>query len=1121
MIAKERLDLKEPVIPRLVPQPDWCADAETPVYCLDGQWTVRNLEKPEEKERRVEVPFDTTVLRRKEDFPRHYEYLTEILLPAMAEDSRVVLKFEAVNAFAEIYVDEVYVASHKNGFLTFNVEITEQVRGKDRVSLRMVLDEESDVVSAYSHGGILHSVYLYVLPRAYVNAVYLSPIFSEDMDSCRLRVDMDVAKSSRQEDMSAVLTLTDPDGTEVNRIKAALDVKEDGYYTVNIPVEEPKLWDSEHPDMYTVEIALYSQGQKLESLCRRTGLRKLERKGNRLFVNKQEIKLKGVCRHETSALRGRATTREIIEQDVALFKEANCNYIRTSHYPPTEYFLELCDENGLYVELELALAFIARTLPYTQRDPEHTERYISHFTECLARDYNHPSIVMWSMCNESFGGYNFDLLNRYIHRKDPTRMTKFSYPMTIREEHEMPDIWSIHYSEYDTDLAMKRDNLSVGHAPGKDMPVLHDEYVHVCCYNREELRRDQSVRILWGDGIRIFWDNIWNTEGALGGAIWAGIDETDIYTGGSAQLEWGIIDVWRRKKPEFYMTRKAYSPIKVLHYQLEQATGKVVLVLENRFCHTDFKEVRLDWRCGDASGELCLPRTTPFHTTKVVFGVGEAAKGGAPVAIGFYDANGVRVDEMVVAEETSKPPLLAMEEMPGGSLEICKKEQETLVRGKNFVFSFAHKSGLLNGLWVGEKRLLTGGPMLNAPYFKLGIWYLTDSRIEKVGEQVVVTIKGGYEKTLQLTFRITVDPDGTFTTSYIIDKMEKELPGNLKLRVGMDCGGLDELGVAYLADPSMDTLSWNREVDHDSEWDYTWYPAEHISRNMGTAERFSEGNIWGERPRVCWVKDMKNDILNGRFDVDYKGTNDFRTTKERVEEAYLYSGQEQAAIGVFGGKDIEKANIRLEVLDPAEWKILDTDAGISYHGTWYQVDDVKESDHGSEMWSREKGAYAEYTFIGTGIVWYGPQDTIFGMANVYVDGVLAAEKLSQRTAGVDFSCSSVGYDKKYHIPMFSVDNLPVGEHTIRIEVSGEKAIDASDYYIAIDYLRVLNGERTEPVKLIVNQEYSFPHISWGNYRKPPIIMEEGTTGTVRMKAVCEKEPVRDKIDRVVNSQPVF
>lgn len=1167
------------VVPRLAPAPVWSGVTEEPVICLDGLWEVRDYE--DNSVRSVQVPSDMGILR-KEGFSQHYEYRREITVPKSEEGGRILLRFEGVNGFARVYVDDEYIASHENGFLTWNVEITKQVRDREKVLLKVVMDEESDQVSAYSHGGILHSVYLYVLPRAYVSAVYLSPLFDEDMDTCTLRVDMDLEQETflnTEEEAEALAAdggakrpayeaeflLEGPDGVTAVRQKVKLDNRMEGYYTFSLPVDSPRLWDAEHPAMYRLEINLYCGGERIETVRKKTGLRRLDRKGNRLFVNGREIKLRGACRHEIGPRSGRALTRELIEQDVALFKEANCNYIRTSHYPPSEYFLELCDEFGIYVEDELALAFIARSLPYTQRDPEQTRRYISHFTECLARDYNHPSVIIWSLCNESFGGYNFDLLNRFAHRMDPTRMTKFSYPMTIREEHEMPDIWSIHYSEYNTDLAKKRDNVSVGHAPGRDMPVLHDEYVHVSCYNREELRRDPAVRSFWGEGIRMFWDNIWNTEGALGGAIWAGIDETDIYDGGNTQLEWGIIDVWRRRKPEFYMTRKAYSPLKVLHSQLLVREKKVVLVVENRFCHTDLSEVRMEWKWGELAGSGYLPAAVPGKTVKALICLDESIqtqgavgtsgqdrtegdnRDSLPVQIAFYDARGSRVDEIVAADRDGCQESLLDAGCCGENADsagesegitIIRTERETLLSGKEFTMSFSRETGLLTGLWTGGKRLLTGGPVLNVPYMRLGEWYLNSFEAREEGTSALVVIQGGYRHTLEITWKIAVRPDGEFTTQYTIGRMEKSIPKQLKLRVGVDCGGLDELGAAYFADPSMDTLSWKRSVDPDREGAYSWYPQDHISRNAGTACRFSQGNVWGQQPAVSWSNDMKNDILNGYYDVEYKGTNDFRSTKENVREAYLYSGQDKAAIAVFGeamgtdwgaGEALEErsplascANVRLEVADPQEWKIIDSDQRIRYTGTWYPVEDRKESDHGTEMWSREKGACAECTFTGTGVVWYGPQDTTYGMADVYIDGRPAARRLSQRVSGVDFSCSSVGYDKKYHLPVFSVTDLPYGEHTIRIEVCGEKASDASDCYIVIDYLRILNGERTEPVKLIVNQEFSFPHLSWGNYRKPPVLMEEGTVGVVRMKAVCLQEiSIRDKIEEKMKNEAVF
>lgn len=119
---KTESDREEPVIPRLAPEPVWCAGIEKPVICLDGEWEVKDYQ--DGSIRSVSVPFDMAVLR-KSGFSRHYEYRKEIELPPMPRGSRIVLKFEGVNGFADLYVDDVYIASHQNGFLTWNAEITE------------------------------------------------------------------------------------------------------------------------------------------------------------------------------------------------------------------------------------------------------------------------------------------------------------------------------------------------------------------------------------------------------------------------------------------------------------------------------------------------------------------------------------------------------------------------------------------------------------------------------------------------------------------------------------------------------------------------------------------------------------------------------------------------------------------------------------------------------------------------------------------------------------------------------------------------------------------------------------------------------------------------------------
>ncbi|HHV12446.1 MAG TPA: hypothetical protein GXX75_19410 [Clostridiales bacterium] len=1110
-----KIRYEEPKIGQLVPRPLFCKGIAEPVRVLDGSWKIKHTAEPEkfagelplddslDTWEEIPVPSDMGAYRNKvKDFVGKYVYKKLVRLEETRTDCDYILRFEGVNGFAKIYIDGEFVMEHENAFVSWNVNITDMIKGKGQFLLTVCLDDVTDQVSSYNHGGILHSVLLYVLPKNYYTSVHTSTVFDKDYINSTLKLFFATQETSDSYRYEALLIA--PDQTVVKEIDLnSAGYLKDGYRSLEIPMENPLKWDAEHPWLYTLRLHIFDQNEKIEEIEHRFGFREISQAGNQLFVNGREVKLRGVCRHEISPLHGRCLTKELIDEDVALFKEANCNYIRTSHYPPSEYFLQRCDEEGIYVEDELALAFIARTLPYTQRDPKETRRYLTHFTEVLARDYSHPCVLIWSLCNESFGGYNFDLLNRFVHRVDPSRPTKFSYPMTMREEHEAVDIWSIHYTNLEEDLARKCDNVSVGYTPGYDKPVLHDEYAHIPCYNRTEHRRDPNIRNFWGESIKKFWDKIWNTKGALGGAIWAGIDETNSYNGGNTCLEWGIIDVWRRRKPEFYMTRKAYSPIVIPGEGAVYQDGFLFVGIENRFCHTSLSEVQVEWEYADTGGIAMGPQAEPRETGVLRLAIGQCVTSPASkLALTFYDAFHNKVDEFLLPVNELSGNELPVNELPIGEVEeegvssscgklTCKEEdREVVLEGKDFRLSFDKETGLLCDASYQGRPVLVGGPYLNVPYIRLGGWKRKNFFTELDRDNVKLTISGSYGREMEVSFHITVRPDGTIDTNYVIDRLYVKMPKQVKLRVGVDCGGLDELGIYYLAHPAMDTLQWKRK----GLW--TVYPEDHIARCEGTAKRRSEGSVFGEKPHIPWSEEMKSFILNGRYDVDYKGTNDFRSLKEHIYSAKLSGEGSGAAIeAVSDGNH----SVRLEIAEPEELVISDRDERIHYHGTWFEMEDYSGSLNNTEMWSKEAGAYAECRFTGTGAVWYGPVDTIYGMAKVYVDGELMDGAINQRVNGVDFPGSAAGYDKKYGYPLYSVTGLPFGEHTIRIEVSGEKAQDAGDYYTVIDYLRIIRREMEEPVRFIINNDYNYPHIAWGNYSKPPILIQEGYSNFASMK----------------------
>lgn len=311
---------------------------------------------------------------------------------------------------------------------------------------------------------------------------------------------------------------------------------------------------------------------------------------NKIYVNGKEIKLRGVCRHDVSRLYGRSVTKEDIYNEIKTYKEHNINHIRTSHYPASDYMLQVCDELGMYVEQENAACFKGANGFDIYNPPAD---FLNSFKEMVEYSRNHPSIIIWSIANES--GFEkskgFRDCYNYIKQTDLTRPVIFSYPHTVHSKPLPYDIYSKHYAKVTSDLGRK------------DMPILHDEFAHVPCYNIQDLEYDNSSRVFWGESIKRGWDNIFNTSGALGCDIWAAIDDVfylheknmekhqNHLKGECAGYgEWGcIFDAFKRLKPEAYLTKKAFSPIKIIGTDI--FGDEIRFDIQNRFDHTNLNEI--------------------------------------------------------------------------------------------------------------------------------------------------------------------------------------------------------------------------------------------------------------------------------------------------------------------------------------------------------------------------------------------------------------------------------------------------------------------------------------------------------------------------------------------------
>ncbi|MDD4140248.1 MAG: glycoside hydrolase family 2 TIM barrel-domain containing protein [Eubacteriales bacterium] len=1074
--------------PIVYPKPAAVAGVAAPVIDLCGTWSLAHNPQGDYwlssqtgiSWTETVVPGDLSAARKRRGTwaVDLYVYKREIQIPADFSDQRILLRFEGSYGLTRVWIDGHLAATHEDGFITWYCDITAWATPGQPCLVVIGIENYNDEVSGFNAGGLVRGLSLVALPPVHLTRLHSQTRFAANGRDASLELLLGTAGQSRAP-LSLDVTLTGPQGDEAHRGTYVLAAGSD--QTLTIQVGSVQKWDAEHPHLYRLEAHLVLNGQITEVVRQQVGFREIHRAGNRLYVNGDEVKLRGVCRHDISPHNGRTVTDDELRADVRLFKEANINYIRTSHYPPSEAFLDLCDEVGMYVEDEVGLAFIGRSLKYTEKSPAHTKRYLGFFSALVERDRSHPSVLIWSLANESFYGPNFAAINAWAHQEDPSRPTKFSYPMTMQEEDEPVDIWSVHYPNHDSDLAKKHDNVSVGFLPGRDVPVLHDECIHVPCYNRGEHRRDPAVRNFWGESIRRFWDNIWQTPGALGGAIWAGIDEVSFAAPGRI-LEWGIIDVWRRPKPEYHLTKKAYSPVHVLNEHLAApSSGLLEVPVENRFCHTNFNELTITWRCGEAQGQLRGPDLAPGHTGALKL----PRRDWQPrdrVELTWTDAYGLTIDahELTLDQEPARLPSFC-----GQAPELDITDSSIQVSGAGFHLTWNRATGQIREAVRARRVVLKGGPDLHLVGADPGPWTCISCTAEIRDNLAVITSRGRYDAAGTVTWITRVDARGLVQVRVRLDDWHLAMPQSMKIRVGIHPGGLDEWGISFLADRSADAVSWTRETSQ-SGW-----PKDHIGRSQGTAMRDNGGRdlAYTEKPVLPWSLDMKCPVLFGTHDPGLRGTQDFRSSRHHIREATLRSGPEHMLTVLSDGTH----SVRFELAPDPDAIIDDRDAAIVYRGNWHVQHDPRHLG-GTETVSFTAGDTATCQFNGTGLVWIGSADVINGLARVTVDGVVLEDRVNLRVAGPEFAGSSIGFDKKFQQLQYAVTGLEDGPHTVCIEVTGERGPEATDCVVGIDALRVLR-DQADDVRLHVIQNYNYPRLAWGNFLRPAVLIGTGSQAT--------------------------
>lgn len=383
-------------------------------------------------------------------------YVRTFSVPSDRNGDPVYLSFQGVESCFYVWLNGEFVGYSEDSFTPAEFDVTNYLKDGDNILAVKVLRwcdaswlEDQDF---WRLSGIFRDVYLYSTPKVHIYDFCVDASLDDTYQDGILTIRAEVISRDDTilpEDVTVEAVLYDG----LTPVIEPICVK--GITTISIP--SPKKWNAEHPNLYkTVLILKDENGEILETLSTNTGFRRFELIGGLMHLNGKYITFKGVNRHEFSCDTGRSITYDDMKTHIRLMKQNNINAVRTSHYPNHPKWYDLCDEYGLYVidenNLETHGCFRRKEDETYNIPGSHLcwrDAVLDRCNSMLQRDKNHPSILIWSLGNESWGGENFILMHDYLRKEDPTRLVHYESVVHTPEYAACTDMTSHMYTQPD------------------------------------------------------------------------------------------------------------------------------------------------------------------------------------------------------------------------------------------------------------------------------------------------------------------------------------------------------------------------------------------------------------------------------------------------------------------------------------------------------------------------------------------------------------------------------------------------------------------------------------------------------------------------------------------------
>lgn len=662
-------------------------------------------------------------------------YSTTFSIPDNWNEKQVFLNFGGVQSAFYVWVNGQKVGYSENSMSPAEFDISTYIhKGENKLAVEVYKYcdgsylEDQDI---WRLSGIFRDVDLIARPKTFISDFFVKATPDNTFDNANVAVNIKIDNRSTQ-NVSGLYAEMEVSGFSVkgDMVNLSLTQKipviqksKQASLALNSMINHPRLWSAETPDLYHLTINLKNNKDAIVDRAEcYFGVRKIEVRGDVFYVNGQAVKLKGINRHEQHPRTGKHISRQLMIRDMELMKQANINWIRTSHYPDDPLFYELCDQYGFYVMDEANQESHGFGLgnKIMGDNPQWKKSHVERAVSLVERDKNHPCVIFWSLGNEGGKGRNMEAMADTIRKIDPTRLV---FSDTHREISDLYDDSYLHPA----DLKKLGERI-------KDKPVIMREYAHVMGSS--------------GGNLQEYWDVVYADSSIAGVAIWEwdehalpkpkdgsamklsehpddlslndnefwayGGDFGDKPNDGNFCIR-GLVTTDRKPLPQYYEVQKVYQPV-VFQLVKDQA---VKIRVTNHYDFLSLQNIDFEYeylrngksfqkgkfQCDNLPGKsslisLPLPQLADTDSAEIILNVYARLKSATLWA----------EDGFCVAREQFEMIPLKWKSVLASQKSVNVTETESRIELKTEAMSFTldKKNGALVSWKVNQKELLKG-----------------------------------------------------------------------------------------------------------------------------------------------------------------------------------------------------------------------------------------------------------------------------------------------------------------------------------------------------------------------------------------------------------------------------